>query len=354
MKHTNIIFLLTFLLLGSISLKGQQNDGPLYARLDNRLQIDFKDKFGFTVLIADDQKILFSKSYGYIDTLKTQPVNKETLFNIASISKSFTAIGILRLVEQNKIKLTDTIGRFINKVPTDKTSITIDHLLSHKSGFQQNYVCDGLKQSNEALNALLLDTLSFSPGSDFSYSNQNFAMLALIIEKVTSLTYEDFIRNEILKPLKLKKTHFWNEITNCKNIAGKNQIFPGSLMGRNWGYIGSNGIYSTPSELYKFMNAVINNQIISKENEELLFKEYHRTNSGLSIGYGWFVSDSTEWKTQEIWTRGSESWGHNAVIRWFPQKERMIIVCTNSGEYGNQQTTGNRMISNYVVNFLLK
>lgn len=340
--------------MGSFSLRSQQTKAPLYDKLDQGLQNDFRDKFGFTVLIADDKKILFSKSYGYIDTLKTQPINKETLFNIASISKSFTAIGILRLVEQNKIKLTDTIGKFVNNVPTDKSSITIDHLLSHKSGFQQNYVCDGLKKSNEALNALLLDTLGFNPGSGFGYSNQNFAMLALIIEKVTLLTYEDFIRNEILEPLNLKNTHFWDEITNRKNIAGKNQIFPDSLMGRNWGYIGSNGIYSTPSDLYKFMNAVIKNQLILKDNKELLFKEYHRTNSGLSIGYGWFVSDSTEWKTQEIWTRGSENWGHNAVIRWFPQKGIIIIVCTNSGEIGDQQTTGNRIISNYMADFLWK
>ena len=180
------------------------------------------------------------------------------------------------------MKLTDTIGKFINNVPPDKRPITISHLLSHTSGFEQNYVCDGLENTNEALTALLNDTLSFTPGTGFTYSNQNFEMLAIIIEKATLTTYEELMRKKILIPLKMKDTYFWHEVKNNSDIAGKNKNLPGTVTQRNWGYIGSGGIYSNVSDLYEFINAVIESRLISKSNTELLFKEYYRTTSGLT------------------------------------------------------------------------
>jgi CubicO group peptidase (beta-lactamase class C family) len=152
----------------------------------------------------------------------------------------------------------------------------------------------------------------------------------------------------------MKDTYFWHEVKNNSNIAAKNKNFPGSMTQRNWGYIGSGGIYSNVSDLYEFIKAVIESRLISKSNTERLFKEYYRTASGLSIGYGWYINDTTEWNTREIWTRGNEDWGHNAVIRWFPGKNKIIIVCTNSGEIGDKQITGNRIISNYIADFLWK
>lgn len=355
MKHLKGIFILTIILLYSHLLWSQQTVETEYGVLDQSLRQEFGDKFGFSVLIADENGTSFIKAYGNIDPLKTKPSNDKTLFNIASISKSFTTIGIMHLIEQNKLKLNDTLGTFFDNVPVDKRTITISNLLCHKSGFQQNYVCDGKKNSSEALKALLADTLGSIAGTSFDYSNQNFELLALIIETVTHSTYEDFIKKVIIKPLKMKNTFFWNEVSDCKNIAEKNRIISDTLMKRNWGYIGSGGIYSTPTDLYKFINAVISNRLISKGSSELLFSKYHTTSSGLGIGYGWFINDTTEWNTKEIWTRGNEDWGHNAVIRWFPDKKNIIIVCTNSGEIsGDKQTTGNRIISNYIADYLWK
>jgi hypothetical protein len=85
-----------------------------------------------------------------------------------------------------------------------------------------------------------------------------------------------------------------------------------------------------------------------------MFTEQYKTSSGIGICYGWFKNDTTDWGSNEIWTRGSESWGHNAVIRWFPVKKTVVIVCTNSGEIGEKQNTGNRVISDYISDFLWK
>lgn len=353
MKYSAIIFLLILQVLSASLLFGQDTQS-VFEALDQALQKEYGGKFGFSVLVADEKKILFSNSYGHIDTSKTKKVNQETLFHIASITKSVTAIGIFQLIEKQKLALDDTIGKFFENVPRDKHSIRVSHLLTHRSGFEQNYVCFGIGNSDDAVSALLNDTLSSLPGTDFKYSNQNFELLALIIEKITGSTYEDYIRKNILQPLDMKGSFFWNEINGKENVAGKNQEFPDSLLARNWDYIGANGIYTNPSELYKFIKGVIENQLISENSTESLLSEQYRATSGLSICYGWFKNDSTTWNTKEIWTRGSQSWGHNAVIRWFPDKKKVIIVCTNSGEIGEKQSTGNRMISNYIADFLFK
>ncbi len=336
------------------SVLGEPPNQRDFHRLAEELQHDFGDSFGFSVLVASGSGVVFDGAYGFIDSTRMKRVDENTLFNIASISKSITAMEVMRLMEQHRISLSDSIGKYVGHVPDDKRSITISDLLSHASGFEQNYVCDGLQTPDAALKALLGDTLSFTPGSGFRYSNENYEMLAIIIEKITGRRYEDVMRDEILDPLEMYETCFWNEVSDKDNVAGMVEEIPDSLFRRNWGYIGSGGLFSTPTDLYKFWKAVRDHKLISAASTEMVFKSTYRTSSGIDIGHGWFVNDSTDWNSREIWTRGSESWGHNAVIRWFPERKAVIIVCTNSGELGDKQETGNRIVSKFIADWLWK
>lgn len=117
--------------------------------------------YGVSVLVISDTGTVFGGAYGYTDTSKRKRVDHETVFNIASVTKSVTAVKAFRLIDQKRIALVDTIGIYVGDVPEDNQSITIDDLLSHRSSFSQNYVCDGLRTTEAALNALLKDTLSF-------------------------------------------------------------------------------------------------------------------------------------------------------------------------------------------------
>lgn len=335
----------------SFSCYGQDINNK-FESINDSLQKVFGDSFSFSVLIADNEQIQFSNSFGYIDSLKTKKTNQNTLYQIASITKSFTSVAILKLIEQNKINLDDRIDKFFINVPLEKKTISIADLLNHKSGFGQNYVNYGIENSDAAINALLKDSLISNPGSDFKYSNQNFELLALIIESVTDLKYEEYIRKIIIHPLKMTNTFFWDEVNGNSNVASISETFADSLLTRNWDYIGSGGIYSTTGDLYKFISGVITYRVISKQSTQLMFEEQYKTSSGIGISYGWFKNDITDLGGREIWTRGNESWGHNAVIRWFPGKEIIIIVCTNSGEIGHKQNTANRIISDYIINFL--
>ena len=346
------LFFLLCIIVSNISAQDYQ--GYDFTELNTTLHRDFAKDFEFSALIESDGMILFSGNYGYLDKNNSNPVNERTIFNIASITKSITAIGIFKLVEQKKMHLSDKLGQFFDNVPKSKESISIVDLLSHKSGLRQTYPLDGISDPNQALDAIFGEELEFDPGSSFRYSNQNYQLLALIIEKVTGVKYEDYIRMNVLVPLEMKDTYFWDEVSEQDNIAPLNKRILRKIGKRDWGYIGSTGIFTTTLDLSKFWNGIFRNEFLSKEFIDIIFKPYHETKSGLQIGLGFYVSPSTKWKTAEFWTRGTESWGHNSVIRFFPEKDVTIIVSTNSGEFGKDKMTGNRTISDAIADYLFK
>ncbi len=351
---TLCLVLATTLALLVPSARVQAADSADFSGLDSMLQKQIGAQFGVSVLIASDDSVLFQAEYGYVDESRSRKVDSRTSFGIASITKSITAIETFRLIEQGKMHLSDSIGEYLDNVPSDKRSITVGELLSHMSGFAENYVCDGITDAEEAMGALMNDTLSFSPGSNFSYSNENYELLALIIEKILKSRYEDIVRTEVLIPAGMTNTFFWDEAAGKSDIAGKPEADRTNPIQRNWGFIGSGGMYSTPSDLYRLWRAVTSYHLISKSSVEEMLEPSYVTTSGIKICHGWFISDSTAGNGQEIWTRGTESWGPNAVLRWFPARNTLIIVCTNSGEMGDKRTTGNRIISDYIVDFLWK
>ena len=350
------VALLLAVLLGpaAMRLSAQPTSDHDFQRLGQMLNEKFGSSFGFSVLIGSSQRIDFAASYGYTDRSKNHRVDSTTLFNVASITKSVTALEVFRLIEKRKMSLTDSIGTYIGAIPDDKRAITIHDLLAHTSGFDQSYACEGLRTADDALKALLNDPLQFTPGSSFGYSNENYELLAVIIERVTGQTYEHTVREDILVPLGMTHSHFWNEVDSIANVAGKPDRENDDPTPRDWDFIGSGGLYSTPTDLYRFWDGVRSHKLISKASTGALFGSYYHTSSGIGIGYGWFVNDTTDWHSREIWTRGTESWGPNAVIRWFPDKDTVIIVCTNSGEMGDKQETGNRIVSRFIADYLWK
>ena len=314
----------------------------------------YEGKFEFSVLIEMGSSQIFAQGFGYGDKRKKNPITENTLFNIASISKSITSVGIMKLVEQGKISLSTRLGEIFENVPPDKQAVTIKTLLSHKSGLNQSYPLDGTSGSDQALQIIMDETLEFVPESGFRYSNQNYQLLALIIERVTQSTYEDFIREKILVPLKMHDTYFWDEMKQPQNVAQLEKRISRSMGSRNWAWIGGAGIFSTTMDLYKFWNGIYRDEFLSEESKNTIFDTYHETSSGTQIGFGFYKSTNTRWNTPELWTRGTESWGHNAVIRYFPEKDVTIIVATNSGEIGEDRNiTGNRIISDFIADYLL-
>ena len=315
-----------------------------------------EDKAGFsgTVLVIKEGEVLLNKGYGFTDKRQLHQVTPNTIFNIASITKTFTAIGILKLVEQGKLNLEDQISSFFKEIPQDKKGITIHQLLTHSSGLPHGYVCMKISEGVNCMKAIWKEELEDSPGRVFNYSNHNYAVLAAIIETISGTSWEDYISKNILERAQMGNTYFWGAIDDrdAVRVAQKLERLSHKTRRRNWDYLGSGGMYTTSEDLYKWFQALQSGDILSEKYKKLLFKPTLYSKSGIvGIGYGWFVSKTAG--MMEYWTRGSESFGHNAVLRWFPEKETLVIICTNTGEKGDKKQSDNRRISELIIDIIL-
>ena len=324
---------------------GQRCDSLLLALVD--------DAYGAAVLISLHDTVILSAGYGFIDSAHRHAPTDSTLFNLASISKSFTAVCIAQLEAQGLLHRSDTLTRFFPDLPADKRWITIEHCLTHTSGLAQNYAADGTRTLDEAVAAIGRDTLDTLPGTAFRYSNENYELLAAVVEKVSGMPFEAYVRAHVLLPAGMMRTKVWSDLARPSppEVAAFTRVIGPEVFGVNWGYIGSGGIYSCTSDLHAWFHALRDGAVLSPAELDTLWTP----RVPMSVGHmarGWFVSDTNG--TTEIWTRGNEDWGHNAVVRWFPERGVLIIVLTNSGEIGDKNTTGNRILGDALVEVLVR
>lgn len=341
-----IYFLLVSLSVFNSAVLGQVN-------LSEMIEEKIDEQYGAAVLVAEEGKIFFEEYFGYTDASMAHPITAHTLFQIGSVGKSFTAIAILQLMEKNRINLDDPISKYLDDVPKKKAGITIKHLFQHTSGLTQTYVTDDVVDREEAVRRVLNDRTRFSPGTEFAYSNSNYALLAAILEKVTGQNYEAYVSQHIYEPSSLSGSNFWGMVNalNQSEVAQMRSELPEITRSRNWGYVGSGNIYSTVGDLRKFFDGVFNHQLISNSTFDLIYDDPFMIREGLSMGLGWFQTIHADGSI-ENWSRGSNDWGHNAVIRYFPDKDQLIIITTNSGEMGSPTATGNRILGDLVVEHL--
>ena len=122
-------------------------------------------------------------------------------------------------------------------------------------------------------------------------------------------------------------------------------------LGHNWGFIGSGGIYSNVIDLQRWIGALMDGRLLNESSLKMIWSpRWQLADAGAALG--WFVSKAPD-GTDEIWTRGTEDWGHNGVVRWFPSRRALVIVQSNSGERGGKNVTANRSISDGLVAVLL-
>ncbi len=292
-----------------------------------------QEELGFkgVVYIAKNDSIIYKSN-------KDNNTSNEA-YHIASISKQFTATAILKLYESNKISLNDTLGKFFESVPLNKRKITIHNLLTHTSGLPNNYVADGESDRQKAIESILSEPLEYEIGESYHYSAEGYNLLAIIIEIVTGITYEDFMMKNIFKPFGLNNISFWGKKNKQLSLAPygnmevvnelPEKVFNQGKSITNYGFKGSTGIYSTIDDLYKWTQLVKNNKLLSKQNTELLFKPYIKIR-GDSInrtfyGYGWVIQLKNNRKIG-IRHGGDEAGQHNGIIRWNNNGYTIIVL----------------------------
>ncbi|CAD0224802.1 serine hydrolase [Chryseobacterium sp. JV274] len=292
------------------------------------------NKFNGTALIHYQNKNIFERSYGWQDAEKKILNQDQSVYQIASLTKSFTALIIVKLSEEGKLSVKDPVSKFIPDYPRGN-EITIEHLLTHTSGiyevlrnkeyFSLLHTGKSIPKDKE-LSFFKNEPLDFEPGTQFSYTNSGYILLGIIIEKITGLSYEDAVRKIILNPLKMSHTGFnylalkspyktvpYSYIS--KTRQEKTEVWNSTLTGP------AGQIYSTVEDLYNYYMGLRDYKIVSKE----AFKK--ATTPFLSgYGYGWFIDNLYG---KKLINHGGNIEGSTSYFAMLPEDDLCIILLNN-------------------------
>ena len=289
------------------------------------------------VAVVSDGKVVLAKGYGSADIDTTVAANENTAFQIASVTKQFTAAGILLLVEDRKLKLDDTLGKFVPDVPEKWSSITIRQLLNQISGIPnytagEKLVNDKSYAKAEILGLVKDAPLRFEPGTRWEYSNTNYFLLGMVIEKVSGKSYPDYMRERIFKPLGMTST-----VINTSGLTIKNAATGYNFAGGKWEKgklddpsqpFAAGAIVSTPADMAKWAIAVSEGKLLKKTSWDEAFAP-GKLADGKPTNYGF------GWETGKIGdvnylAHSGGIGGFGSYHIRFPAENLSIVVLTNT------------------------
>jgi CubicO group peptidase (beta-lactamase class C family) len=318
-------------------------DAQLKANIDSLMNtLVAKDAFSGIVYVARDAKPVYARAFGLANKSWNAPNRIDTRFNLASITKMFTAVAVAQLVEQGKLSYTDTVGKLLPDYPNKEVAakVTVHHLLSHTSGMIGGRALVEkvpnppmtLRTIDEMAKLFVSEPLSFPPGQQFDYSNAGFILLGKIIERVSGQTYYDYVRDHIFRPAGMTSTDFIALDSNPRNIATGFKDGPNGTRLDNifdLGVIGSpaGGAYSTGADLTRFQQALVAGKLLSKPAREKLWTgvtEEPERNS--EYGYG---AEIAQYNGARIVGHGGGWQGITNRFEMYPDLGYTVVILSN-------------------------
>jgi CubicO group peptidase (beta-lactamase class C family) len=314
---------------------------------------------GCAVLIAKSGEIIYEKGFGKADLELNVAMQPDMVFRLGSITKQYTAIAILQLVEQGKISLQDSIQKFIKDFPNKGHTITIENLLTHTSGII-DYESLNINIPNayrvdlpqkQIVDSLEHHPLVFTPGSKFSYCNSNYFLLGYIIEQITGKSYAEYMQQHIFTPIGLTNTYYDDEKQVIPNrVSGYGKWANGKY--ENADYIGMSQVYaagailSNVDDMLKWHQALYSYKLVKKETLEKAFTSCKLADGTLTgYGYGWFIKDQNGEKSIEH-AGGIDGFQSDEV--YLPRQDIFIATLYNSLNNGGDDVSF-MLLSNDIV-----
>lgn len=322
-------------------------------KLDSLLKrINKRHDFHGAVLVAKNKKIVYQNQVGYADFRKKTLINSESIFQLASVSKQFTAAAIMQLKEKNKLKLTDSVNAYFPDFPFK--NITIRNLLNHTSGLPKYFwVAEHeWKENKPPTNKNLIAVLPiskaqrfFKPGRNFDYSNTGYFVLASIIEKITGISFNQYLQKNIFKPLNMKNSYVYsyqndtirkNQLKGYRLYRGWKHVKIGNTV--NDAIVGDKNVYSTLEDLFKWTYGLNSGGLITQESLDLMYTK-GETIYGRKVPYGFgFRLDSSDKKN--IYHYGKWN-GFSTALTNYLEEDMVVIVLEhtsyNSLKYLNKK-----------------
>lgn len=296
-------------------------------------------QFNGTVLVASHGKVVFTKGYGLANREWNQPNAPDTKFRLGSVTKQFTAMLVMQLVEKGQLQLDAHVADYLPDYPKAAgTKITIHHLLTHTSGIpsytaQPTYQATSIRPTTPAafVRTFAELPLEFEPGSAYKYSNSGYFLLGAIIEKVAGKPYAQVLTDNILQPLQMQNTGYDLPGTVLpKRAAGYAK--QGTVVA-NTPYLdmavpyAAGALYSTVLDLYKWDQALYTTQLLSEAGKARLFTPFKQ-----GYAYGWMIGRlATGTDTVALVNHGGGINGFGTYIGRVPQDQQLVVVLDNEG-----------------------
>ena len=291
-----------------------------------------------TALVADDGKIVYQAAFGLANADWSIPNELDTKFRVGAITKQFTAMLVLLLVQEGKLELDVPIGRYLPQLPAvSGATVTIHHLLNHTSGIPSFRNRSGWQQDvlrHHTVAEFLADfcsgPLEFEPGTAFLHNNSGYYLLGAIVEAVTGQTYATALRQRVLDPLKMNDTGYDDQ----NAVLEKRAIGYGDLLGQRRvapftdmsNHFASDGLYSTVGDHWKWEQALRSMSLLNGELAQRMF-----TPSMGDYGYGWHIDHHGTWHGSfNVVPADGVIPGFEALFGRLPSRGRCVILLSNS------------------------
>ncbi|MBC8065867.1 MAG: beta-lactamase family protein [Chlorobia bacterium] len=324
------------LLLVSVCLSPQL---PSQAEFDARLDRAFVASKvpGAGIRVAKDGRVVYEKAFGVADEVDKAPTTVNMAFEIGSLSKQFTAVAALMLVQDGKLKLDEMLGAAIPDLPTAWRSATLDQVLHHMSGvpdYEEIATYDFYnlpRQPKEIIEQAAKKEPAFKPGEKFEYSNTGYFLISMIVEKKSGMPLSRFMQNRMFDKLGMKSTYTYPKPSQVKTMTGYH-----SRSGTRtkqpaiaWtSTLGAGGIVSTLDDLMRWDEALYTEKLLKKD---LLAKIWTPTkfNDGTvnTYGYGWF---STTFRGQKELNHSGQTNGFTCIYRRYPDQHASVWAFCNT------------------------
>lgn len=340
------VFLGIFLFTGSVLLVnlGSTKHSDLKGSPQQKLQT-FMDKeardiqFNGTILVAENGNAIFQKGYGYADYDSKIPNQINTEYRIASLTKSFTAVSILQLEAQGKLKTSDPIAKYF---PSFKNGnkITIHDLLTHSAGVESHYkLTDTTKPITMSafIDLMSKQNLSFTPGSQWKYSDTGYMILAGIVEKVSGESYQEYYRNHIFRIAGMNHTYFHSVDTN-KMATGYQNMKKVVMTEDESQLAGAGNMISTVGDMLKYNNAFHRNLLLPQAEEEKMETGYMNSApwGAFKYGYGWNVADNLlSFGRPMIEHNGSLPGYKSEAVDFVDDRLFVLVLSNNNGKWNS-------------------